>query len=105
MEAPRLTVSDQGFLSTVSLVETYWVFRRAYKVDRGSTADVLQGRLESQEITVESPDTVRRALRRVSRGAEFPDAMIAESGHRAGCGHTVTFDRNAAKSAGMLLLP
>ncbi|MDR2380606.1 MAG: hypothetical protein LBE08_05430, partial [Bifidobacteriaceae bacterium] len=37
------------------------------------------------------------ALSRQS-GCDFADALIAELGARAGCAHTVTFDRRAASS-------
>ncbi len=99
-----LTDSSQGFVSTVTLVEIYWVLRRAYRVDRAATASVLQGLLESSEIVLEEPDAVRRALRQVARGADFADALIAQLGIQAGCDHTVTFDRTAARLPGMRLL-
>jgi predicted nucleic-acid-binding protein len=60
--------------------------------------------LESQEIVVEQADTVRRSLRRAADGADFADALIKERGVDAGCERTVTFDRKAAKAAGMDLL-
>lgn len=69
-----LTESDQGYLNTVTMVETYWVLRRTYKIKQEAAAQVVQGLLESREIAVENPDTLRRALRRVSHGAELPDA-------------------------------
>ncbi|MGI8651556.1 MAG: PIN domain-containing protein [Geodermatophilaceae bacterium] len=101
-----LSESNQGHVSTVVLVEIDWVLRQAYGADRTSAAGVLQGLLESREINLEKPDALRRALTRVASGADFADALISELGNAAGCVHTVTFDRAAARSAGMrLLLP
>lgn len=100
----NLTESDQGYVSTVVLVEIDWVLRRAYKVERASAAAVLQGLLESSEINLERPDAVRRALNRVASGADFADALIAELGITAGCDYTATLDQAAARLAGMRLL-
>lgn len=99
-----LSDSSQGFVSTVTLVEVYWVLRRAYGVDRASAADVLQGLLESREIILEEPDAVRRAIRHVAHGGDFADSLISELGFQAGCGCTWTFDRDASRLPGMRLL-
>jgi predicted nucleic-acid-binding protein len=46
-----------------------------------------------------------QALRKFSASqADFADCLIERSGHAAECLYTVTFDRNAAKGAGMKLL-
>ncbi len=90
-----------GFVSLVTVVETYWVLRRAYQVDRTVACDVISGLLDSRELVVQYSDVVRRSVRRASRGADFADAVIFESGVEAGCVCTVTFDRRAAQHAGM----
>lgn len=100
----ELSESNPGYVTMVVLVETYWVLRRAYQSDRGSVAAILHGLLESKEIVTERSDTVRSALHRVADGADFADALITEVGLEAGCERTVTFDRGAAKAAGMQLL-
>lgn len=100
----RLSESSPGYISIVVVVETSWVLSRAYKSDRDAVAAVIQGLLEAQEVRVERVDVVRRALRRMADGADFADAVITELGSDAGCEYTITFDRRAAKSAGMRLL-
>ena len=99
-----LTEAKKGYLSAVTMVELDWVLCGAYGADRTKVAAVLQGLLEAREIALEKPDAVRRALTRVAHGAGFADALIAALGHDAGCTHTVTFDRAAARSAGMRLI-
>lgn len=99
-----LSESNQGYLSTVTLVEIDWVLRGAYRVDRAAAAAVLQGLLESREINVDRPDPVRRALNRVEQGADFANALISELGDEAGCEYTATFDRAAARLSGMRLV-
>jgi predicted nucleic-acid-binding protein len=100
----QLTESRPGYVTTIVLAETYWVLRRGYKEDKESVVAVLQGLLDSEEIVVERAETVRRALRLAADGADFADALIAELGVDAGCERTVTFDQDAAKTAGMRLL-
>lgn len=100
----QLTASQPGHVTMIALAETYWVLCGAYRTDRKTACATVQALLESQELVVERADTVRRALRRATEGADFADALISELGSDAGCERTVTFDRRAAKAAGMELL-
>lgn len=93
-----LTETDRGFVSLVSLVEVTWVLRRAYKLDPQSVAAVVAGLLDSSELHIECPEVARAALAATDRGADFADAVISESARRAGCSHTVTFDRKSART-------
>jgi predicted nucleic-acid-binding protein len=86
------------------LTEIHWVLRRSYRQDAEAVADVMLGLLDSTEIVVERADTVSEALRRAADGAEFPAALIQQLALEAMCDLTVTFDRAAAKTAGMRLL-
>lgn len=99
-----LSRTHPGFLSTVVLVETWWVLCRAYGYDATETARYLTALLETEELVVQEPDIVRAALRDTSAGADFADAVIARTAAAAGCEGTVTFDRRAAERAGMSLL-
>lgn len=100
----ELSAQRQGYVSLVVLVETAWVLRRSYRASRAQVVAVLQGLLEAEEIVVEQPDIVRRALLRCAAGGDFADAVVAECGLAAGCERTVTFDRGAGEMAGMALL-
>ena len=99
-----LSRTSQGFLSTVVLVETWWVLCRAYKYDSANTARYLAALLDSEELVAQEPDLIRAALRDTSAGADFADAVIARTAAAAGCAETVTFDKRAAEFAGMSLL-
>lgn len=99
-----LTDTAPGFLSLVTVVEVHWVLRRAYKTSAGDCADVIEGLLNARELRIEQESIVRSAVD-ASRGEiDFADAIIAGLGRAAGCEHTVTFDRRAARSAQMRLL-
>lgn len=100
----ELTETDPGYISLVTVVELYWVLRRAYKVSPSRCTELLEGILDSRELRVGHDDVVRAALSDAD-GLDFADAVIAELGRTAGCEHTVTFDRRAACGAAMQLLP
>ena len=99
-----LTETDRGFLSLVTVVETYWVLRRAYGVGAGRCADLLAGLLDARELRVDRDAIVRAAIPASRGGLDFADAVIAELGRVAGCDHTVTFDQQAARDDAMRLL-
>lgn len=101
----RLTEKEPGYLSVVTVIETYWVLRRAYSVGTDQCAEILERLLDAREIRVGHDDAVRMALAASRGGLDFADALIAELGRAAGCVHTVTFDRRAAKGGAMQLLP
>ncbi|MCZ4561645.1 type II toxin-antitoxin system VapC family toxin [Rhodococcus sp. IEGM 1401] len=99
-----LTEKDRGFLSLVTVVELYWVLRRAYKLGADACANLVDGLLDARELEIDQESIVRTALAASRDGLDFADAVIAELGHAAGCHHTVTFDRKASQSAHMQLL-
>lgn len=100
-----LTHEDPGFVSLVAVVEAVWTLKRAYRADAASIQRFVSALLAAREIVVQAPDVVRRALNDAREtGADFSDAVIALLAIDADCDYTVTFDRNAAKLPGMLLL-
>jgi predicted nucleic-acid-binding protein len=61
--------------------------------------------LRTKCLAVEHADVVWQALRRFADvNTDFADCLIERCNHAAGCDYTATFDRNAAKSAGMHIL-
>jgi predicted nucleic-acid-binding protein len=99
-----LSIVNQGYLSLVSLVETYWVMNRGYKIPKQVILQHFDELLEAKEIAFQNPEIVNYALEASKRGADFADALIACSCKAGGCSKTVTFDQQAAKSLGMELL-
>ena len=99
-----LTEESPGFVSLVAVLELDWVLRRRYQLSRERALAVLRRLLDSVEIVVQEAELLRRMLSRPS-GAELADAMASELGRKAGCEHTLTFDRRAARTLeGMKLL-
>jgi predicted nucleic-acid-binding protein len=100
-----LTPTEPGFVGLAVLVELIWVITRRYRMKRDAISRTLAILLASREIIVEQSDTVRAALQFYRSGnAGFADCLIACSARAAGCSRTVTFDRRAARDAGMKLI-
>ena len=99
------TPEDPGFVSLVALIETVWVLRSSYDATRSQIQHVVEMLLRASGLVVEQRDLVWAALRAYDRGnADFGDYLIEGAGRAAGCEFTLTFDRDAASTAGMRLL-
>jgi len=99
------SVESRGFVPLVSVVELFWVMSSAYELDRSQLIAALEGLLRTKELVVERAEIVWKALRIFqSATVDFADCLIERSAAAAGCESTMTFDRGAAKSAGMTLL-
>lgn len=100
-----LTSEEPGFLSLVTIAELWSVLSRTYRLDPAHTTRILNDIIDSSELVVENSDLVRDSLKLVEHGgADLADCLIACCASHAGCSLILTFDRNAAKSAGMTLL-
>jgi predicted nucleic-acid-binding protein len=100
----RLSEQDPGFVSVVAMVETAWVLERAYGLSANKIAAAIERMLQADALVVEDEQEVFTAMMalRHERGS-FADALIAALGSRAGCTHTVTFDRRALRLPGFAL--
>ena len=100
-----LSPSHQGWVGLVALAELIWVLNRVYKLKKAEIGAILAKLLASKELVVEQKEMADVALQHyLAGGADFPDCLIAVSAKAAGCTRTVTFDRRAARDAGMELL-
>jgi predicted nucleic-acid-binding protein len=93
-----LTRDAPGHVNLVTLAETVWVLRRVYGIDRQEAAEVVATLLAGEQLQIDRRATVRHALQDYGAGlADFADCLIARLNAEAGCAHTVTFDRKAAR--------
>jgi AbrB family looped-hinge helix DNA binding protein len=100
-----LSADNPGFVSTVALVETVWVLESGYQCGRDRIVAIMERLLRARSLSIEHADRAWQATRAYAQGkADFADCMIERAGHANGCDHTATFDRAAARSAGMRLL-
>ncbi|MFN0194029.1 MAG: PIN domain-containing protein [Aestuariivirga sp.] len=101
----RLTESEPGFVSLVSVTELVWVLESAYALARHQVAEVLTSLIAIDVLKIERLAVVAAAVRNFKDGtADFADCLIERSSANAGCERTVTFDRSAARTANMTLI-
>ena len=100
----RLTEENPGFVSIVAMAEIVWVLERAYRFPARQIARAIERMLQADVLVVENEQEVFTAMiaLKQNRGS-FADALIADLGTRAGCSHTLTFDRKALRLPGFRL--
>jgi len=97
----RLTTENPGFVSMVAMVETVWVLERTYGLSKQEIAAAVERMLQIDVLVIENEQQVFSAMIALKEGrGSFSDAIIAALGARAGCSHTLTFDRGTSRMAG-----
>ena len=98
-QATRIMSQDDLHLSSIALAETVWVLDRTYRFTRTQIVRVVEALLGMKNLEIESRNIARPALVDFeSHGGDFNDHLIAAHDRVAGCDHTVTFDKRAARS-------
>lgn len=93
-----LTESDKGFVSLVTLVETFWVLTRVYGLTTTEVARAIERMLQADTLAVQNEQEVFAAVIALRTGrAGFADALIGALSAWAGCLSTLTFDKKAAR--------
>jgi len=101
-----LSVSNPAWVGSAVIQELVWVLTSTYEANRSDLLLCLDRLLTMREIVVEQPDVLRQAIRIYrATNAGFSDCLISTSARAAGCTQTLTFDQQAAKTAGMTLVP
>lgn len=94
--ARDLTSEFPGYINIVTLVELIWTLGKSRQFDRAKLAELITGLLAAENLIVERPDVVTRALAAFeASGAGFADYLIAELNAVAGARPTVTIDSKA----------
>lgn len=100
-----LNAQNPGFVSLVVLAELHWVLERLYKVDHESRLVITESLLSADQLKIESSPVVWQALAMAKANkSDFPDCLITKLDESTGCEAVYTFDKIAAKRAGMRLL-
>jgi predicted nucleic-acid-binding protein len=101
----RCTAESPGWVSTIVVCELAWVLQGVYGLTREGIAAVVEAILTSNELQVESADTVWQALRKFRKGpADIADYLIGLTGCAHNAAPTFTFDKRAASDADFRLL-
>jgi predicted nucleic-acid-binding protein len=85
------------------IIETEWVLRSRYALDKAAILASLGGLLAARELTFEDEPAVEEALYRWrDSAAGFVDCLIASHNRRLGCSATATFDAAATRVPGFV---
>ena len=100
------SLEEPGFVSRIVIAELAWVLRDIYEYDRHQIANAVRALLDTSALEVDAEREVEAAVKDFQTSpAGFTDCLIARLDETAGCRHTITFDRKAAKLPGFKLLP
>jgi len=82
-----------------ALLETEWVLRSRYRLDKPAIATTFARLLESDGLVFEHEPTVEEALHLWNQhaGADFADCLLNARAAQLGCARFVTFDAGAAQ--------
>jgi predicted nucleic-acid-binding protein len=95
--------SEPVLVSLLVMIETEWVLRSRYDLDKDQTLTVLRRLLEARELIFEDEPAIEEALFNwKDSNAGFTDCLIAAHNRRIGCTATATFDAKAARVPGFL---
>ena len=93
-------LSDQntGFINLVTTLEIVWVLRSLLRQTSAQIALHLENLLAAGSLEIQNEQQVFEAVFALKSGTgEFEDALIGALNTWAGCSHTLTFDRKAAR--------
>ncbi|HKT31494.1 MAG TPA: type II toxin-antitoxin system VapC family toxin [Gammaproteobacteria bacterium] len=80
-KALRLLESDTVLIPKTVLLETEWVLRSRYDLERKEILEFLSYLAEAEGVVLEDEDNVRKALNYYRVGSDFADALhLASSG-------------------------
>jgi predicted nucleic-acid-binding protein len=97
--------ASPGFVTLVTVVELSWVLESAYNFTRQQFAEMMQALMTVDTIKLDRAAVVASAVRVYAASrADFSDCLIERLSASAGCERTMTFDKAAAKMAGMVLI-
>jgi len=103
-----LRAAERGETVVVSLlvlIETEWVLRSRYELEREAVHRSLRSLLETRELEFEDEAAVEEALFNYLEGPSgFGDCLIASHNRRLGCTATATFDAKAARTPGFVIV-
>jgi len=95
--AVKILKSDDIFIPKTVLLETEWVLRHAYEIERSHIIIGFQKLLGLPNVNVEDPDSIYQAISWYENKFDFADALHLASSRR--CINFATFDSSFIKKA------
>jgi predicted nucleic-acid-binding protein len=94
---------EKVLISLMVLLETEWVLRSRYGLQKGHIIDAISGLLDATELEIEDEPAVEEALYLWKDStADLADCLIGAHHRRLGCRVTATFDARAVKLTGFV---
>ncbi len=102
VRAAESFVAQGAWISSVVLVETYWVLRSVYGRSHADILAAFEILLDLQQLAIEQSDIVQAALQqyRLRPALGFSDCLALEIARKAGHLPLGTFDKALAKAEG-----
>ena len=100
----RESANDEPvFISLLVLLETEWVLRSRYALNKADILTALSGLVQSTELQFEDEACIDEALFAWNESnADFADCLIATRHRTLGCRATATFDEKAKRLTGFV---
>ena len=109
-KANRLIKREVGakedvFVSLLVLLETEWVLRSRYNLQKTEIIEAISGLLDAAEVRLEDEPAIEETLFIWKDSpADFADCLIGAHNRRLGCRATATFDAKAVKLPAFVVL-
>jgi len=99
----KVGAEEAVLISLLVLLETEWVLRSRYGLQKTEIMDAISGLLGAMELQLEDEPAIEEALYMWKDStADFADCLIGAHHRRLGCRATVTFDVRAVKLPGFV---
>lgn len=100
-----VTMAEQVYVPIIVVAETCWVLSRTYRYGNADILNAFRALIETENFVFQHADVLVTLFGQAHLGGDISDHLISRMARDAGCRHTITFDRAAAKAVpGMELL-
>ena len=101
----EIGAGEDVFVSLMVLMETEWVLRSRYSLQKAQIMDAISRLLDATEVQLEAEPAIEETLFIwKDSAADFADCLIGAHNRRLGCRATATFDEKAVKLAAFVAL-
>lgn len=101
----EVSAKEDVFVSLIVLLETEWVLRSRYSLQKADIIQAFSSLMDATEIRLEDEAAVEETLFIwKDSAADFADCLIGSHNRRAGCRATATFDTKAVKLSSFVVL-
>lgn len=99
----EIVAGRRVFVSQLVLLETEWVLRSRYGLQKTEIIEAVSGLLDADDIQFEDEPAIEEALFVwKDRSVGFADCLIGARNKRLGCSATATFDMKASRLPGFI---